>query len=607
MKIADLCREEVLPWPRILFSWGEELCNTCSKPLQVYATRERSIISATYGTFVAVEREGYCPGHPQLPPVRSRELPRLVAPGANSAYDVLVRIGLARYRECRQSEEIRMLLSRECGIEVKGSTIRYLARKFAAYFQIVHEQSIGLLRAAMRDRGGYILHVDGTCDGGSEVLLLCVDSLSGQVLQSHRISSENHGEAKAVLQDLRRDWGIPLAIVHDLRRALITAVGEVFAGTPQLVCHYHLAADVGKDILSPHQDQLRRLFRRTKVRSNLRALTRSLKKYAISEDSGKHRVTSILELRSRKRLQEHGSPEAIQGAVHALASWILGYGRDGEGYGFPFDRPYLNLYHRILQTHGILCGTIKTWPKRKREPLGSLMRLKEILDTVVVEDHASEFHQIVAETKRDRRIFDRFRNALRICPKGGKNRRNDGGAPKMLSPKRPKALLRNLRVSLNRQACRGRPSQRACEIVVRHLDKYWKYLFGHVLRNGPRTLVVPRTNNIDEGLIGLVKRPCRRLHGRGHLGRDLETMPPAMPLIQNLDNTSYCETVYGGGEIEKIVERFSYVDPKLPTQWMTTWREDRISTRLPRKLERMNSLPSKVARFLSVAVRELDK
>ncbi len=197
---------------------------------------------------MAVERQGYCPTHRSLAPARSQQLLQIVAPGATIAYDVLARIGIARYLECRQSKEIHLLLSRDCGIEVKASTVRYLARKFVAYFQIVHEQSIGLLRAAMRQRGGYILHIDGTCDGASEVVLVCIDSLSGQVLKSQRISSENHIEVKKVLQKIRREWGIPLATVSDLRRALITAAGDVFKGVPQFVCHYHLAADVGKDI-----------------------------------------------------------------------------------------------------------------------------------------------------------------------------------------------------------------------------------------------------------------------------------------------------------------------------------------------------------------------
>jgi hypothetical protein len=84
-------------------------------------------------------------------------------------------------------------------------------------------------------------------------------------------------------------------------------------------------------------------------------------------------------------------------------------------------------------------------------------------------------------------------------------------------------------------------------------------------------------------------------------------MPAAAALIQNLNNRSYCETVYGGSDPDKIAKRFSYVDPKAVARLMRTWREDRISTRLPRKLRRLSDLPVKVARFLSVAVRELEK
>ena len=70
------------------------------------------------------------------------------------------------------------------------STVAYLARKFIAYFQVVHQQSIGRLRADMQSRGGFILHIDGTCEEGSGVLLVGMDSLSGQVLESRKISSD---------------------------------------------------------------------------------------------------------------------------------------------------------------------------------------------------------------------------------------------------------------------------------------------------------------------------------------------------------------------------------------------------------------------------------
>jgi hypothetical protein len=276
-----------------------------------------------------------------------------------------------------------------------------LSQKFVAYFQAVHQDSIQLLRKEMRHRGGYILHIDGTCEEGSRVLLVCFDSLSGQVLESRKISSENVEEVEQVLRDVRRDWGCPLAVVHDLRKSLITAAGEVFPGVAQFVCHFHFAADVGKDILSSHVDRLRNLFRRTKVRPKLRALCRSLKKFAAAQESDEHVLCAILDGGSSDQLRDLSTPEAVKGTVHALASWILAFAHNGDGYGFPFDVPYLTFYDRVLEVDKVLRSASPNWPVKKRGPLGTLQRLKEILDIVVASEHTAEFRKIVAETKRD--------------------------------------------------------------------------------------------------------------------------------------------------------------------------------------------------------------
>lgn len=436
------------------------------------------------------------------------------------------------------------------------------------------------------------------------MLLVSMDSLSGQVLDSRKIGSENHEEVKGVLKDVRRHWGIPLAVVHDLRKALISAAGEVFVGVPQFICHYHLAADVGKDILGPHADRLRRLFRRTKVKPRLRALVRSLKAFATSEDTGDLIVTSIVGVQSTKKLQSYCSPEAIKGAVHGLASWVLAYSQDGEGYGFPFDMPYLNLYERILKVQDAIRHVKASWPDRKRGAFGTFTRFAEILDTVVTGEYAADFRKAVDEAKKDMRIFNRFRSALRICPKGGKGKANED-VPQALSARRHKRILKDLRTSLKRQARRKGPTAGACTIVIQHVDKYWDYLFGHVRRSGSRKVVVPRTNNIEEGLLGTVKRQCRRLHGRGHLSRDIEAMSPATPLLINLKNPGYCQTVYGGQEPDKIAARFSAVDPKKPAQLLKEWREDRAATKMPGKLAGLKTLPKQVARFLLVAAKAL--
>ncbi|MFQ5473493.1 MAG: hypothetical protein ACE5FA_11515, partial [Dehalococcoidia bacterium] len=499
--MAALAKEAVFPMPKFIFSWEEadDACPDCGRRLYLRLTRRRKVVSLAYGSFLALERQGFCPAHPERAPVRSRQLPRIVAAGANLAHDVVVRVGLARFLECRQFEEIQAELSRQYGVVVPQRTFSYLAQRFVAYLQVVHEQSISLLRKDMRKRGGYVLHIDGTCEEASHVLLVCLDSLSGQILDSRKIASENTADVKDVLKNVRQQWGVPLAIVHDLRQSLITAAAEVFEGVAQFVCHYHLAADVGKDILSPDVDRLRRLFRRTKVRPKLRELRRSLKKFAVSEDSAEHVVRTVLDCRSPQRLQQYATEEMLKGTVHALASWILAFSRTGEGYGYPFDLPYLALYERIVEVHKVLEKASAAWPRKTAGAMGTLKRLKTVLEAALSSEHTEELRQIVADTMRDLRIFQRFRTALRICPNGGKRRRNDEGAPDTLSPGRHKLLLKKLRAALRRKARQSPAAARACNIIVEHLDKYWPLLFGHSVKRRPR-IVVPRTNNVEERL-----------------------------------------------------------------------------------------------------------
>ncbi|MDP7302146.1 MAG: hypothetical protein QGG09_03540 [Pirellulaceae bacterium] len=522
------------------------------------------------------------------------------------SYDIIARVGLARFLECRQCEEVQLELSCQYGIEIPVRTISHLAHKFIAYFQVVHQESIQLLRKAMQQRGGYILHIDGTCEDGSRVLFVCLDSLSGQVLESCKISSENAEEVEQVLRKVRQDWGCPLAVVHDLRKSLMNATAKVFPANPQFICHFHFAADVGKDILSPHVNLLRNLFRRTKVKPKLRALCRSLKKYVAAGDSDEHILSSILEMHSAMDLRRLSTPESIKGTVHALASWILASSHNGDGYGFPFDVSYLTFYNRIIEVDNLLHKVSKDWSVKKQGPLGTLKRLKDILDIVMVDDH-TEFCTIVTELRRDQKIFEQLRNALKICPKGGTQRRNDEGTLNLLSSSRHKVVLAELRASLKKKFRRGSAPRKACNIVLDHLDKYWNYLFGHVLKKRPETIVVPRTNNIEESLFRTVKRQCRRLHGRGHVCRDIDDMCEAAPLVLNLKNDSYCDIVYGGTSFQCIAERFSEVDPVDPARLLKNWRQDKMSVRLPRKFERLTSLPQRLVRFIGIAFKELQK
>jgi hypothetical protein len=52
-------------------------------------------------------------------------------------------------------------------ISLSQREIGFLGRKFIAYLAIAHEQSRHRLKARMAENGGYILHLDGTCESDS--------------------------------------------------------------------------------------------------------------------------------------------------------------------------------------------------------------------------------------------------------------------------------------------------------------------------------------------------------------------------------------------------------------------------------------------------------
>ena len=524
----------------------------------------------------------------------------MVAVGANHAYDLVVRIGIAHYLECRQYLEIKEELVTRHALEVPVRTVSHLARKFVAYVQAVHEESVPLLKRDMIRRGGYILHVDGTCEEGSGVLLVSMDSLSGQILDSKKIASENAREVREALVEVRGSFDVPLDIVTDMRQTSLTAVAEVFPGTPHFICHFHFAADVGKDILSAGVDQLRRLFRKTKVRPKLGAVARSLRAFAV-EPGGAHVLNTVLDGLAPESPEITLTEEEGLGVAHGLVSWILAYGRAGEGYGFPFDLPYLELYERVVAVREVLAAIHTGLPKKTERVVDEFRKVRRILETITAGEHAHEFGRIVKELRRGRSVFERLREGLRICPKGGKRRRNDEGAQATLSSERHCAILTSLRNRLDWRAKRDQGAARACRIVIEHLDKYWPHLFGHKVAEEPHEIVAARTNNIQEQQFRRVKRGCRRLHGRGRLTRDVDEMPAGTVLLENLKNREYCQTVYGAMGEEAIAARFSTVDPRDVNVVMKSWKKDRLTSRLPRKLERMKELPSRLAPAIQAA------
>ncbi len=97
---------------------------------------------------------------------------------------------------------------------------------------------------AIKRRGGYILHIDGTCEGDSPMLFTGIDELSGVVLENIKIPSEQADAIIPFLAEIRERYGVPLGLVHDMGRGILAAVATVFPGVADFICHFHFLRDI---------------------------------------------------------------------------------------------------------------------------------------------------------------------------------------------------------------------------------------------------------------------------------------------------------------------------------------------------------------------------
>jgi len=242
-------------------------------------------------------------------------------------YDLIVHVGLARYIGGRQRKEIRAELRDAHGVELAGGSVSNLCDRFLAALERLHLHRAPELRAAME--GGYPLHLDATCEKGRGGLFVALDGWRGWVLGSKRIATEHQDHLLPLVEQTAALFGDPVAVVRDMGQAVGASVESLRQrAVPDLVCHYHFLAAVGKKLFQQPYDMLRGALRRSRVRSGLRAALRELRG---------HR-------RDERQHSAFGSGP-LRADLVALVLWLL----EGDGHKdsvFPFGLPHLQFVRR---------------------------------------------------------------------------------------------------------------------------------------------------------------------------------------------------------------------------------------------------------------------
>jgi len=507
----------------------------------------------------------------------------IVGPKRKYGFDLVAQVGHRYFFDCRNEEEIVSELAEPpYRVPLPTRSLDWLLDQYVWFVATVHGQSRGLLRELFDANGGYVLCVDGTCEADSPVHLLCQDSVTGIVLDSFKIGSENEVEAKRTLAIVQDRFGDPIATMGDMRHALRRARRHTWEGIPHFVCHSHFVADVGRDLLKPYHDELGKLFRRSKLTPKLIDMRRYLGtriRHFLHEQP--------LELDALLREAERGNQEGLEAAIaSALAGvdaggesskesgalaqldreelsvailWIQAYASDGRGQGFPFDLPKLAYYRRCVHVYEQVEQWLQTSHPRSRQQR-HFEKLHQLLTPIV---QGPSFRKAVRDIECVQEDFDRLRSVLRVLPAHGPGGMVHEDAWETLvqveaREKEAAEFREHLRERAESKSRATDLERTTASIMLTQLDEYWPDLFGHALvTDNGGLLLVDRTNNAQEREHRFSKRCRRRIHGRSSVKHDLERWPAERALVYNLRNPLYVDTVYGS--LDAVPERFAEV------------------------------------------------
>jgi len=443
----------------------------------------------------------------------------IVPPGSNFAYSVIVEVGRLRFRENRQVAEIQWILLERHGIEISISEIEAHINNFIFYLSAVHQDSNELIRQHIEKQGGYILHLDATCEGDSPKLVSSIDPISGFVLYSAKLKSENKDDLIAFLGEIKKRLGVPLAVVSDMGKGIESAALSKAGILGKLKTFRRKMGDRFGDIPI------------SKIESFLDN----------AEEYGKTLVASEL-------------------SVYYLVLWILDHCSVGHGYGFPFDHSHLSFHNRLKTAYSMLkqVSSFYSTTNRNRKTIWKLYHLiKDIVENSTLEKKVQQY-----EVKLT--VFSQLREALGTAPenvKNGLSLMKESGGHKEL--KMMKKAIAQFETDL-KERIESTDDKPLCNSFNRIIDKLRESRAALLsdplsveVNGSKRVIFISRTNNILEHHFRRFNYWCRRIHGNHSVRRNLENIPEQFPIVENLNNPSYLRLVFGGES--SIAEKFATI------------------------------------------------
>jgi hypothetical protein len=559
--------------------------------MNVLNTTTKPAATLAIGQFLAREYHYYCPRCGFV--VGSEELRGLVPERCNIGYDVLACVGEAFFLNSRDNEQIVLSL-REKNVFVCRSEISYLAKKFIVYLALLHKKVQKETRSVLSLNGGYILHLDGTCEGESPHLISVLDGITEIVLDNTKVPSENADDLIPFLKGIKAAYGDPVAVVSDMGKGILAAIREVFKNVPMFICHYHFLKGVGKELFGEENDTIRKRLKNHGIQGALRRRVRTLNNIATSPPELVETFLSGIE--TEDILKARTLEGFTQMVVHTLLEWALEGKNQGQGRGFPFDQPYLIFCQRLATVYTLLgqfsqAGLFKS--KKERRLYSTIRRdLQPVTRDSVLKRTAATMQEKVD-------VFGRLRAAMRITLPENKRGLNDSGELCDMKTIEKEVTKFIRRLSKDKNCMKDKAYQK----MIGQINKYWDMLFCDpivVETKAGKIIIQPqRTNNILEQFFRTLMRTYRKKNGFQAMERALKAMLKDTPLIMNLRNKDFMDILLCGKK--NLAQRFADVDEEEVRKQMrkSTESENPVSAKL-KSIVRAPTFPESLTFLMGV-------
>jgi hypothetical protein len=525
--------------PTLYFYPDEHQCDGCTSELLIYKTNRKTVSTLEIGEFQAVEIQKKCTLCQTI--FHSVELRALTPHGGKFGFDVIEFIGTALFIRCCNELQIQSELALR-NVIISENEISFLGKRFIVYMMLAHQACHEELKHHMDLNGGYSLHMDGTCEGDSPHLFSCIDGLSNMVLGNRKMPTEDSQYIIPLLQQLKSDYGSPIACIHDMGNAILKSVKQVFPDIADFICHFHFLRDLGKDLFDFEYRTIRRYTRSYNVQAKLKKNSKQLKQIIDDDQQLSNSLELYLSHQTIQYTKEDFDPRL---SAYILIAWVLEYNSASDGLGFPFDRPHLEFYLRLKEAY----PTLKQLKQKGVENIPVHVMSRTLRDQAL--------QKLVKRIQEKIVVFDELRDAMRIACPDKTQGLNDKGDDDIKT--------------IEKQVSQFRHSSKIVTLasgdtsyykMVKQIDKYWDKLFADPIEietpSGKLMFQPQRTNNLMEQNFRFLKRDRRKKSGQHSLTKTLKGMLADTPLVRNLSNSDYVRILLKGKKT--LASRFAEID-----------------------------------------------